>query len=196
MGGGGADEHGCIVPGNLSIYRTSPLFPDAHKERLAFSLLTFADVNFTFYRKPIETNRYRNIFPSQNPTPDLAFGVVASSPAQQSHELTYEYEGSTILLRSVPIRADSSSFLAKSEQMVSVLDLAGTQVFIEVNPTDPSLSADLDPLRKRLKEKVSLSALELDLGYGKTLKVPLKDLATIRSDWNDPVFVYKLPERL
>jgi hypothetical protein len=185
-------ENGTLLPGSFTILHGSTLMPGGNGELPIKSLVQNCSVYLTFYKKAIQPSLYKSIFPATNPPPDWSFGVTASTTEES---LSLEYFVGTTWIKAVArgLPADAEHYLAKSENITSLEDLAGAQVFVHLNPMDEALAAEFAEARSRIKKQIILNEVSVYLGHGKTLKIPINPEKRIATENGGDVFMYTIP---
>jgi|GEM_PF-4698054 len=187
---GDPDKEGFLRPIDFNLSPESPLLPKkTGDEALAYMLVMRQMIILTVYTKPIDPQTYA--VPPLSPTPpDWSFETSRSLNPKAIH---FEYPNgrSTIRLVAEDIPVEE---LAHTDNVVSISDLAGAQVFIHPNAhldVDMRFQSILETLKMRIrlvKLSIGVNRIKMDLDLNKA--------TSVSNNLEPPPLVYSMPTNL
>jgi hypothetical protein len=159
------DMNGKVL--TVNVRQDSPLFPQEGSERFAYTVFENTTITMRFYRTPIEIRQfphYGAIEPSRSVRdPDIEMYFEQDDASPWDINLEYEPATGTFRVRGSSIFSDPN-YWRSSGEIVSLLDLAGAQVFITAGHTLVSF----EEREKRVHPEVD--SVVLDVGSRKGLR--------------------------
>jgi hypothetical protein len=173
------------------------LSPDRTKEKLAFTVLGYSEIVVEFFKVPIDPKSHYLISGEFNNKPDLTIRLSSGldvSGMGGNHELQYNMKEKHFKLHGSDISTDSK-YWHSTGNIVSIPDLAGSQIFISL----PSVmvSGDMNEVDQYLPEirrRFALDTLILNFGKGREFWLQSKELSRLDTKERIPLYVYTFPK--
>jgi len=134
---------------HVTVCNGSPLYPDQRGEPFAYTIFESLNVMLSFYKVAIPVDRYPYF--DQNwgrradtySLPDVRMTFLHTRVPERNVCIEHNFERGDFYLESPEMRTESR-FWSSSGKIISVPDLRGTQMFVEVFPLGGHVKVDLD----------------------------------------------------
>jgi hypothetical protein len=169
----------------FSVPPASPLFPDPIKERFAHTVFSGTRLEIDFYKDPIDPARYDGMFPA-SPRSDLhmSFG------SDGTHYSAVQYELETKKLQTAGFQfLTDPKYWDSSGKIVSVLDLAGTQMIVRVEQ-----GGEINYAERDKQMKLDLDGLGLQVADRRSWSLRKDSLKLFKTADGSPFYVYIFPK--
>lgn len=193
---GGSSDQG-RNPIDIAFDGSAVLSPDRTKEKLAFTVLGYSEIKVEFFKVPIDPKSHYSISGEFNNKPDLKISLSSGLGVPGlggNHVLEYNLKEKSFKLRGSDISSDSK-YWESTGKIVSIPDLAGSQIFISL----PSVmvSGDMNEVDQYLPEirrRFALDTLILNFGKGRQFWLQSKELIRLDTKVGTPLYVYTFPK--
>lgn len=183
------DETGLYQPCSYLFGAESLFSPNRNDEELAFCLLRLIYIEFSAYKNPISIDIYKE---RQNrPKPHLSFVMITNSATDLSYR--YKIDNAALLIEGENVDCDART-LTTSDQIHSLADLVGAQLFVSLNPinlanNNPAIYEDAAELRKEMH----IHGLKFKI-HNQEIEMPPASATPFRDSRGQRVFVATMPK--
>jgi hypothetical protein len=148
--------NGISVPSHITVSRSSPLFPDPHRESLARAVLDVEFLELAFYKVRIDASEFRPFFHGFSHDPDLRVECFIKGSLNIQKSLETETFQLTGLLGS-----ERAHWENNTGKIAAIPDLVNAQLFIAVGPL--GVEGQNDQFLE-LRRRFSLNDINLSFG--------------------------------
>lgn len=169
---GGSSEDGNTYQ-EFGFSETAPLAPDKTREKLAYTILGYSDVELQFFKKPIAPGDHLQVSGNWRSysKPDLKLEVTGGLSPKNSdggHDIEYEIKTKRFTLLALDLTANPK-YWESSGNIVGIPDLLGAQMFVFFPSTMVSGDPAIDQFLPEIRRGFQLETLTISISTGRVL---------------------------
>jgi hypothetical protein len=176
---------------SVEFEKDSPLLPDKTSEALAFYVLQYGEVDYSFYN-----NSIKNI--SDTIRPDFHFSVtsgIINDGLEGEHKISYERNNQSLYINGFLIES-TSKYWDKRGKIISIPDLAEARLIMTLLSIMVSGNDDIDKQLHEVRRGFKLENSFFKMSEGRELHFRKKAIKQINKDGDLPKYLFFFPKDL